>query len=105
MSLYEVGTFDEAVEHARREQKVMVLTRSERGSIVVRGDETYSVSAEPVARVIDTTGAGDLYAAGFLYGFTRDQPLDECARMGSVAAAEVISHVGARPGVVLATLV
>ena len=105
MSLYEVDTFDEAVGHARREGKVMVLTRSEHGSIVVRGDETYSVEAEPVARVVDTTGAGDLYAAGFLHGFTRDLPLDECARLGSVAAAEVISHVGARPGVVLATLV
>jgi sugar/nucleoside kinase (ribokinase family) len=105
MSLYEVDTFDEAVARARGEQKVMVLTRSELGSIVVRGDETYAVEAEPVTRVVDTTGAGDLYAAGFLYGYTKGLPLDECARLGGVAAAEVISHVGARPGVVLSTLV
>ena len=105
MSLYEVDTFDEAVERARGEQKVMVLTRSELGSVVVRGDETYTVEAEPVTRVVDTTGAGDLYASGFLYGYTKGLPLDECARLGGVAAAEVISHVGARPGVVLSTLV
>lgn len=105
MSLYEVGDFESAVALARAEGKVMVLTRSERGSIVVRGDETYAVDAEPVARVVDTTGAGDLYASGFLYGFTRGLPLDECARLGGVAAAEVISHVGARPGVLLSSLV
>ncbi|HWK20573.1 MAG TPA: adenosine kinase, partial [Microbacteriaceae bacterium] len=105
MSLYEVDSFEAAVEHARREGKIMVLTRSEKGSMVVRGEETYAVEAEPVARVVDTTGAGDLYAAGFLYGFTRDLPLVECARLGGVAAAEVISHVGARPGVLLSSLV
>jgi len=105
MSLYQVDDFEAAVERARGEGKIMVLTRSEKGSIVVRGDETYSVDAEPVTRVVDTTGAGDLYAAGFLYGFTRDLPLDECARLGGIAAAEVISHVGARPGVLLSSLV
>ncbi|OJX67035.1 MAG: adenosine kinase [Micrococcales bacterium 73-13] len=105
MSLYEVDSFEAAMERARREEKVMVLTRSERGSVVVRGGETYAVEAEPVARVVDTTGAGDLYASGFLHGFTRGLPLDECARLGGVAAAEVISHVGARPGVLLSTLV
>jgi len=105
MSLYEVDSFEAAMARARREEKVMVLTRSERGSVVVRGDETHRIDAEPVARVVDTTGAGDLYAAGFLYGFTKGLPLGECARLGGIAAAEVISHVGARPGVLLSTLV
>ena len=63
-----------------------------------------NVPAEPVARVLDTTGAGDLYAAGFLYGYTRRLDLAECARIGSIAAAEVISHVGPRPLVELRTL-
>ena len=64
---------------------------------MVKGSETYEVPAAPVAKVVDTTGAGDLYASGFLYGFTRGKPLAECARLGGIAAAEIISHVGARP--------
>ena len=64
---------------------------------MIKGGETYAVPAAPVAKVVDTTGAGDLYAAGFLFGFTRGKPLAECARLGGLAAAEIISHVGARP--------
>ena len=64
---------------------------------MIKGGETYAVPAAPVAKVVDTTGAGDLYAAGFLFGFTHGKPLAECARLGGIAAAEVISHVGARP--------
>lgn len=96
-SLYQVDSFESAVEATRKEAKVAALTRSEKGSVVLKGGETYAVAAAPVARVIDTTGAGDLYAAGFLHGFTHGKPLAECARLGGIAAAEIISHVGARP--------
>ncbi len=96
-ALYEVETFEEALEAARKEAKIAALTRSEKGSVVIKGGETHEVPAAPVSKVVDTTGAGDLYAAGFLFGFTHDKPLAECARLGGIAAAEVISHVGARP--------
>ena len=74
-----------------------VVTRSEEGSIVASGEETHAVAAAPVERVVDTTGAGDLYAAGFLYGLTHGHDLAACGRIGSLAAAEVIGHRGARP--------
>ena len=96
-ALYEVETFEQALAEARKEAKIAALTRSEKGSVVIKGSETYEVPAAPVAKVVDTTGAGDLYAAGFLFGFTHGKPLAECARLGGIAAAEVISHVGARP--------
>jgi sugar/nucleoside kinase (ribokinase family) len=96
-SLYQVDSFDQAMEATRKEAKIAALTRSEKGSVVIKGSETYEVPAAPVAKVVDTTGAGDLYASGFLYGFTRGKPLAECARLGGIAAAEIISHVGARP--------
>ena len=96
-ALYEVETFEEALEATRKEAKIAALTRSEKGSVVIKGGETYEVPAAPVAKVVDTTGAGDLYASGFLFGFTQNKPLAECARLGGIAAAEVISHVGARP--------
>jgi sugar/nucleoside kinase (ribokinase family) len=104
-SLYEVETFEQAMEGVRQEAKIAVLTRSEKGSIVVKGSETHTVAAAPVAKVVDTTGAGDLYAAGFLFGYTHGKPLAECARLGGLAAAEVISHVGARPEQVLRELI
>jgi sugar/nucleoside kinase (ribokinase family) len=96
-SLYQVETFEEAMEATRKEAKIAALTRSEKGSVVIKGGETYAVPAGPVAKVVDTTGAGDLYAAGFLFGYTHGKPLAECARLGGLAAAEIISHVGARP--------
>jgi sugar/nucleoside kinase (ribokinase family) len=104
-SLYQVDSFDKAMEAARKEAKIAALTRSEKGSVVIKGGETYEVPAAPVAKVVDTTGAGDLYAAGFLYGFTRGKPLAECARLGGLAAAEIISHVGARPEKALKDLI
>jgi sugar/nucleoside kinase (ribokinase family) len=104
-SLYEVETFDEALEAARKEAKIAALTRSEKGSIVIRGGETYAVPAAAVGKVVDTTGAGDLYASGFLFGYTHGKPLAECARLGGIAAAEVISHVGARPEQTLRKLI
>jgi len=94
-ALYECG-FDEAAEAVRGRCEIAVLTRSEHGSVVVTADETIRVPAEPV-HVEDTTGAGDLYAAGFIYAHTQGQDLETCARLGSAAAAEVISHLGARP--------
>ena len=96
-SLYQVDSFEAALAAARAENKICALTRSEKGSVVIKGGEIHAVPAAPVARVVDTTGAGDLYAAGFLFGFTHGKPLAECARLGGIAAAEVISHVGARP--------
>ena len=79
------------------------LTRSEKGSIIVTKDQLIEVPALPT-NVEDTTGAGDLYAAGFLYGYTNGHSLEDCARLGGLAAAEVISHLGARPEVSLADL-
>jgi sugar/nucleoside kinase (ribokinase family) len=102
-SLWETP-FDEALQHVRKHCHVAALTRSEHGSVVVQGDEVHVVDASPVDRVVDTTGAGDLYVAGFLHGLTTGLPLVTCARLGSVAAAEVISHTGARPEASLSAL-
>jgi sugar/nucleoside kinase (ribokinase family) len=96
-SLYQTADFDTAVSQLRAENVLGVVTRSERGSLVVTGSKTFAVPAFPVGRVIDTTGAGDLFAAGFLAGLTRDMPIEDCARLGAIAAAEVIQHIGARP--------
>ena len=89
---------------ARRDAKLAVLTRSALGSLVLSGDTEIAIPADPIAKVIDTTGAGDLYAAGFLFGLARNLPLETCGRLASLAAAEVISHIGARPQQSLAQL-
>jgi fructokinase len=103
-SLYEENTFEAAAEAARRDVELAVLTRSEAGSVILRGSEIVEIAAEP-ARMLDTTGAGDAYAAGFLSGLTAGRSLPVCGRMGSIAAAEVISHYGARPEADLKKLV
>lgn len=95
---------ESAVSAVRGRSEIVVITRSERGSMVVAAGETVEVPAAPVERLVDTTGAGDLYAAGFLHGLTRGRPLAECAALGSLAASEVISHLGARPQADLAAL-
>jgi sugar/nucleoside kinase (ribokinase family) len=100
-SLYQVEHFDEALQRVRKDCAIAALTRSEAGCVIVKGDEVHVVEAHPVEKVVDATGAGDLFASGFLYGFTRDLPLVQCARLGALAAAEVISHVGARPEIAL----
>ncbi len=100
-SLYQTQNFDGALQAIRADCAVAVVTRSEKGSVIVRGSETVEVPARRVARVVDVTGAGDLYAAGFLFGFVRELPLRRCAELGGLAAAEVISHIGARPDVSL----
>ena len=76
---------------------VLVVTRSEKGAVAIAAGERAEVPAEPVERVVDTTGAGDLFAAGFLFGHVRGRPLPECLRMGAICASEIISHYGARP--------
>jgi len=103
-ALYEAADFDAALQQVRRHCAVAALTRSERGSVVVAGDDVHVIDAHPVAAVVDTTGAGDLYAAGFMFGLSRGRGLATCGRLGSLAAAEVISHVGARPQTPLAQL-
>jgi sugar/nucleoside kinase (ribokinase family) len=96
-ALYETRFFDEALQLVRKQVELAVLTRSEAGSIVTYRDEFHVIEAKEVEKLVDATGAGDLYASGFLFGLTRGRPLVECARLGSLAAAEVISHLGARP--------
>lgn len=96
-ALYETNTFLEAADAALQDCEMAVLTRSEDGSLIVGGGETIEIRAEPVSQVVDATGAGDLYAAGFLFGLSRGMPIADCGRLGSIAAAEAISHIGARP--------
>lgn len=97
MALYQVDDFGAALDKVKGHCKVAALTRSEKGSVVVSAAGVETVAAAPVTQVIDTTGAGDAYAAGFLYGYTRNEALETCARMGGIAAAEVIAQIGARP--------
>ena len=101
--LYEVDNFDDALQHVRGHCEIAALTRGARGSVIVAGDEVHVIDPAPV-QVVDTTGAGDLYAAGFLYGLTHGHDLATAGRLGSLAASEVISHIAARPEVDLAQL-
>ena len=103
-SLYQVGDFDSALERVRDQCEIAALTRSAEGSVLIGGGKVHRVKAYPVSAVVDTTGAGDLYAAGVLYGMSRGLDLPTCGQLGSLAAAEVIGHVGARPLVPLARL-
>ncbi len=104
LSLYEVSSFDEAVAAVRADCAMAAITRGAVGSVIITRQEILVIDAEPVDQVLDTTGAGDLFASGFLYGLTKGLPLVECGRLGSIAAAEVISHVGPRPLVELRNL-
>ena len=96
-SLYETEDFDAALDAVREKVEIACLTRSEKGAIIVKGSEIQTVPADTEIEVVDTTGAGDLFAAGFLYGFTNGHDIATSGRIGSMAAAEVISHYGARP--------
>ncbi|MFP5257009.1 MAG: adenosine kinase [Acidimicrobiia bacterium] len=104
LALYDVDTFGDALAAARADVEVTIITRGPAGSVVACGDDVEEIDAHPV-EVVDTTGAGDLYAAGFLFGFTHGRSMAECGRLGSVAASAVLGHTGARPGVSLGQLV
>jgi sugar/nucleoside kinase (ribokinase family) len=97
LALYGVASFDDALVPLRGRRGISFVTRGAAGSVVVAGDEVHTVAADPVDAVVDATGAGDLYASGALYGLARGADLATCARLGSLAAAEIISHLGARP--------
>jgi sugar/nucleoside kinase (ribokinase family) len=97
LSLYQVQAFDEALQKVKGHAEISALTRSEKGSVVIRGEEIHVIDAEKGVKVVDTTGAGDAYAAGFLYAYTQGRDLTTCGKLGGIMAAEVISHYGARP--------
>jgi len=97
LSLYETDDFDAALKALQADTAVAAVTRSEKGSVVIGAGDPIVVKAEPVEQVLDTTGAGDQYAAGFLFGISRGLPLETCAHLGHIAAAEVIAHFGPRP--------
>ncbi|MFD2183967.1 adenosine kinase [Rhodoplanes azumiensis] len=103
-SLYQTADLDAALAQLRQDVKLAAVTRSEKGCLVVSREETTAVHAVPVDRVVDTTGAGDLFAAGFLVGLARGRANAEAARLGALAAAEIIQHLGARPETSLAEL-
>jgi len=104
-ALFEVDSFQPALQAARQWRGLAVLTRSEKGCVVAApSGEVHEQPAEPVAKIVDTTGAGDQFAAGFLYGLSCNRDVQTCARLGAVAAAEIISHYGARPEQSLKTL-
>lgn len=104
MSLYESPTFDDALQAVRGRLPVAALTRSEKGSIVMSDHELHLIDADKVAHVVDTTGAGDLYAAGFLFGLTHGRDMKTCGKLANLCAAEAISHIGPRPEASLAQL-
>jgi sugar/nucleoside kinase (ribokinase family) len=104
-SLYETNDFAAAAAAVRGHVAIAALTRSAEGSVILALGAEHRIDPAPVVRVVDTTGAGDLYASGFLYGLTRDLPLPTCGEIGSLCAAEIISHFGARPEVKLSELV
>ncbi len=104
MALYETETFDAAFQQARATGKLFAITRSEKGAVITQGQAVHIIDAMPGVEVIDTTGAGDQFAAGFLTGLARGLPLDVCGRLGVLAAGEVISHIGPRPQVTLKDL-
>ena len=97
LSLYQTSDFETAVDCLERDVKLAIVTLGAEGSMSIAAGKRTKVGAAPVERVVDLTGAGDLFAAGFLYGLSRGEVLEDCARLGSIAAAEVIGHVGARP--------
>ena len=105
LALYQIDDVHVALDRLRPHVDIACVTRGEKGSIIVTETDSVDVPASAVGKLIDTTGAGDLYAAGFLYGYTRDFDMAECGRIASIAAAEIISHMGARPETPLASLI
>jgi adenosine kinase len=103
-SLYQTSDFDTALKEFRKDTKLGVVTRSEKGCVVASKDGVIAVPAFPIEKMVDTTGAGDLFAAGFLVGLVRNAGYENAGRLGALAAAEVIQHIGARPQVSLKEL-
>ncbi len=104
ISLYEAETFEQAAKLVAGKCEIAAITRSEKGSVIISGDEFIEIPAQQ-AEVVDTTGAGDQYAAGFLYGFTQGMDLRTCGTLGTLAATEVIGHMGPRPEIKYADLI
>ena len=104
MSLFQLSDFEDAAKKAGEECRLAVLTRSEKGCVILKDGERFDVPAMKIDEVVDTTGAGDLFAAGFLYGHSQGKSLPECGHLGALAAHEIISHIGARPETSLAEL-
>lgn len=104
-SLYEVATIEEVYPLIKDKCEIVAITRSEKGSVIIHGDEIIEIAAEPIAQLVDTTGAGDMYAAGFLFGYSEGKDLKECGRLGSAAAAAVIVNIGPRPTIKLSELI
>ncbi|MDG2531621.1 adenosine kinase [Caulobacter endophyticus] len=103
-ALFQTDDFDAAVKELGKRVEIAAVTRSEKGSVIASGEHFHEISAFPVEKVVDTTGAGDQYAAGFLYGLSQGRSLADCGKLGSLAAAEVIAHYGPRPQVKLRDL-
>jgi adenosine kinase len=103
-SLYQSSDFDTAVRALKDDARLAVVTRSEKGCLVVSREASEAVQAAPIEKLVDATGAGDLFAAGFLVGLARNADHRTAARLGAMAAAEVIQHIGARPETSLKTL-
>ncbi|MGA1240281.1 MAG: adenosine kinase [Ilumatobacteraceae bacterium] len=104
-ALYQVDSINDGLHQLRDNCAFAAVTRNEHGSVVIDGDEVVIIDAEPVESVVDATGAGDMYAAGFIYGFVRGKPIEQCGKIGSIVASEVITHMGPRPLVPLTTVV
>jgi sugar/nucleoside kinase (ribokinase family) len=103
-SLYQTSDFDGALKQLGKDTQLGIVTRSEKGCVVVSKDGLVSAPAFPIEKLVDTTGAGDLFAAGFLFGLVRNAGHENAGRLGALAAAEVIQHIGARPQVSLKEL-
>ena len=104
-SMAETSNIDKAITYAKSLGIIAVITIGEKGSLIIHNDAVIEIEPKPVSKVVDVTGAGDLYAAGFLFGLAKGKSLKECGQYGSIASAEIISHFGARPGVKLSTLI
>jgi fructokinase len=104
-SLYQADSFEEAAAEVRGRCRIAALTRSAQGSVLLRGEETLTIPPYRLGELVDTTGAGDLYAAGFLHGYTRGESLERCGRLGSLCAGQVVTQLGPRPQASLPELV
>jgi sugar/nucleoside kinase (ribokinase family) len=96
-ALYKANSFEQAAEQVRGRCRIAALTRSEQGSLVLNGEGSHAIASVQLGPLVDTTGAGDLYAAGFLHAYTQGQPIEACGRLGSLCAGQVVTQLGPRP--------